>query len=152
MQAALPDDDALPPLGAAAFTLAFALGGILLEAVAFGWVTDGVGPLADARGIAGALGVSLLGGACLPHVQRRGADTLPARLACAATTLPLAAIFNWIAFGPGSRQFATRAMIGEFAQAQTAADLTGRFFFGTLAIAVDAFIVVRLARHLRRPA
>ena len=58
-------------------------------------------------------------------------DTMKARMFGAGVPWPLAAIFNWIAFGSGARHFRSAVSI---------ADRNGRLVFEFVAAALDALV------------
>ena len=65
-----------------------------------------------------------------------------------------AAVFNWIAFGPGERHFSTRTGVGTGAFGVTTAaeggEFGGRFVFGVVAVLLDLLIVSPLIVWLWR--
>ena len=61
----------------------------------------------------------------------------------------LAAVFNWIAFGPGERRFGGGIALPFVSVSGPSSEWTGRVAFGIGAVLVDLFLVWILARGLR---
>jgi hypothetical protein len=61
----------------------------------------------------------------------------------------MAAIVNWIAFGPGERQFGGTIALPFIAVSGRESEWTGRIAFGIGAVALDVFFVWMAARGLR---
>ena len=62
---------------------------------------------------------------------------------------PPAAVFNWIAFGPGERRFGGGIALPFVAVSGPSSEWTGRAAFGIGAVLVDLFLVWFLERGLR---
>lgn len=62
----------------------------------------------------------------------------------------LATVLNWIAFGPGERQFSGTISLPFSAYSSRASELTGRIVFGIFAVILDVLIVYILIMALRR--
>jgi len=64
------------------------------------------------------------------------------------------AVFNWVAFGPGERQFTTRTSASgpgiSYSTKQPVSETTGRLVFGIFAGAMDAVILFGLYKALKR--
>ncbi len=61
----------------------------------------------------------------------------------------MAAVFNWIAFGPGERRFSGGLALPFVSVSGPASEWTGRVAFGIGAVLVDVFLVCMTARGLR---
>jgi len=61
----------------------------------------------------------------------------------------MAAILNWIAFGPGERRFGGGVALPVAAVSGPASEWTGRVAFGIGAVIVDVVFVLMIARGLR---
>jgi hypothetical protein len=61
----------------------------------------------------------------------------------------MAAILNWIAFGPGERRFGGTVAVPFVAVSGPAPEWSGRAVFGIGAVLVDLFLVWMIARGLR---
>lgn len=61
----------------------------------------------------------------------------------------MAAIVNWIAFGPGERRFGGTVAVPFVAVSGPASEWSGRAMFGIGAVLVDLFLIWMVARGLR---
>ena len=61
----------------------------------------------------------------------------------------LAAVFNWVAFGPGERRFGGAISVPFAAVSGPASEWSGRVAFGIGATLIDLFLVWMVARGLR---
>jgi hypothetical protein len=61
----------------------------------------------------------------------------------------LAAVFNWVAFGPGERRFGGAISVPFVAVSGPASEWSGRVAFGIGATLIDLFLVWMVARGLR---
>lgn len=131
----------------------FCLGGLMALAATQGWIpseqamdrTTVVFTLMAAVLFTGAgLGMVLWG---------LGQTTWAARMAV-ATALAFVLAFNWIAFGPGERQF-TRSVSASSAtarieSAQQVSDAEGRVVFGLFSLALDGLTLLAVVAWWRR--
>ena len=82
---------------------------------------------------------------------RLGADAWQTRLVGAIVLLALAAIFNWTAFGPGTRTFTgTFSLGGSLVDRAATSERTGRIIFGVAAALLDVFVIAVGVRWARR--
>jgi hypothetical protein len=89
--------------------------------------------------------VFLCTSAFLPPRMRK----LQILLATLAVT-SLAVLFDWIAFGPGERQFTMATGVGRMSATSTASDWVGRAFFAFFAVLFDVAALglwIRLMRE-----
>ena len=81
---------------------------------------------------------------------------LPAKLQLPLAALmvtSLAAVFDWVAFGPGERHFTSSVGVGGGRVTWTGGELVGRAFFGVFAVLMDIAAIglwLRLVRGSRR--
>lgn len=61
----------------------------------------------------------------------------------------LAAVFNWVAFGPGPRAFGGSVSIPFVSVSGASSERSGRIAFGIAAVVIDAFAVWVIVRGLR---
>ena len=61
----------------------------------------------------------------------------------------LAAVFNWVAFGPGPRAFGGSVSIPFVSVSGPSSEWAGRAAFGVAAVLMDVFLVWMIARGLR---
>jgi hypothetical protein len=78
--------------------------------------------------------IFVFGGALilLPRTYARGQLPL-----VALTVTSLAVVFNWVAFGPGEREFAGPLSSGGGTATGAAREMTGRLFYGFIALIMD---------------
>jgi hypothetical protein len=60
-----------------------------------------------------------------------------------------AAVFDWVAFGPGTRQFSAGLSIGPLSTSGSSSELTGRVVFGIAAASMSLFALWVWGRWLR---
>jgi hypothetical protein len=101
------------------------------------------------RWVVGAVGLAFfLAGSALFTCRSRGTRKFQAFLGAMILIL-LAAMANWIAFGPGERQFSGTISLPFSAYSSRASELTGRIVFGISALILDVLIVYMLIMALR---
>lgn len=61
----------------------------------------------------------------------------------------LAAVFNWVAFGPGPRSFGGSVSIPFVSVSGPSSEWSGRIAFGAVAVLIDAFALWVIVRGLR---
>ena len=61
----------------------------------------------------------------------------------------LAAVFNWVAFGPGPRAFSGGISIPFVSVSGPQSEWSGRVAFGAGAVLIDAFVLWVIVRGLR---
>jgi hypothetical protein len=140
----------LPLLGKFLFVAAFGTAGLALLAVAFGWIHPLAQSMEAPRWVLGAAGIMFLAGGFIPMTIRRGSNAWQSRLVGAVVLLALAAIFNWIAFGPGPRHFtSTITFGGSSGQRAAMGDTSGRMIFGIIAVLIDLLVIAVAVRWMR---
>ena len=134
----------------------FLLAGLAIFAVACGWIAVDPARVSAPRWVLAITAAMFCAGGFVPMTIRLGADAWQTRLVGAVVLLALAAIFNWIAFGPGPRQFtSTFSLGGSPIDRAAAGERTGRIIFGVAAALIDVYVVavaVRWARDNSRKA
>jgi hypothetical protein len=140
--------------GAWLFASAFFSAGLAILAVACNWIPVDPATIHAPRWVVAVGGVAFLAGGFVPMTTRLGPNAWQSQLVGAVVVMALAAVFNWIAFGPGERQFTSTVSIGGSLVRQHGANETsGRIVFGIAAVLIDLFLVfvaVRWARGRRR--
>jgi hypothetical protein len=130
---------ALVFFGFGLFMLSFAAG-VLLPA----------GPRESPPWVAAAAGAMFLAGGVLPLAYALEAPPWVGQLAGFAMAVCLAAIFHWVAFGPGPRAFSSSLSMPGLATATGHPDeSTGRLVFGAFALLIDAVLVAGAWRWWR---
>src|SRR3989442_10484571 len=79
--------------------------------------------------------IFVFGGALILLPRAHARVQLP--LAALAVT-SLAVVFNWVAFGPGEREFVGSLGLGGGTATEANREMTGRLFFGFVALLLDA--------------
>jgi hypothetical protein len=140
----------LSPLGEWLFAAAFMGAGIAILAIAFGWIHVPADKAHAPRWVLVAAGLVFVAGGFVPHAQRYGPDAWQSRLIGAVVLLSLTVICNWVAFGPGPRQFSTSIGVPSLAASGTdAGETSGRAVFGMFAAGLDLLVIVTAVRWLR---
>jgi len=93
----------LSPLGTWAFALIFWIAGSAILALAIGWIPSAPERFRAPHWVLGAAGLLFVAGGFAPLAAQWGANSWASRAVGALVLGPLATIFNWIAFGPGTR-------------------------------------------------
>jgi hypothetical protein len=70
------------------------------------------------------------------------------RLLAASGVTCFAAVFSWVAFGPGVRQFSTSVSIGIGTTTATGSEMLGRILFGAGAVMLIAFSLWAWSRFM----
>ena len=107
------------------------------------------------RWVAGAVGL-IFAMAGIAMATARPGDSAPGARATLRTFLPvlgivggMAAIANWIAFGPGERHFSGSVSIPFVSLSSRTSEWTGRAAFGVGAVILDCFVVALLYTSVR---
>jgi hypothetical protein len=120
----------LPPIAKMAVGLVVLATGIALA------LTGAFEANADPRALIGVPAglIFVFGGALilLPPAHARGQLPL-----AALTVTSLAVVFNWVAFGPGEREFAGPLSSGGGTAMGATREMTGRLFYGFIALVMD---------------
>jgi hypothetical protein len=139
----------LSPRGAWLFALTFWTAGLAIIGVALGWIPIAAEDIHAPRWVGGAAGVTFIAAGFAPLVGRWGPASIMSRIVSAGVVLPLTLVANWVAFGPGVRQFSGGLSFGFFALSQRTSELSGRIAFGIGAILLDILIVMFVVRRLQ---
>jgi hypothetical protein len=140
----------MSPIGEFLFAAVFGAAGLALLSIAIGWIDLPAQSMEAPRWVLGAAGIMFLAGGFVPMTIRRGPNAWQSRLIGAVVLLALAAIFNWIAFGPGSRQFtSTFSFGGSTGQRAAVGESSGRMIFGVIAVLIDLLVVAVAIRWMR---
>jgi hypothetical protein len=141
--------DPISPLGAVLFALAFALAGGAIVALSAGWIPSSPGAMHAPRWVLAAAGIMFIAGGFTPLAQLAGERSWLAWISAGAAMVCLALIFNWIAFGPGSRQFSGSMSVGPLSSSALTDERSGRILFGVFALLLDAMLVAFAVRWIR---
>ena len=95
------------------------------------------------------MGVALVTGPAPGTPAATGRTTWRSLLLGGAVVGLMAAIFNWIAFGPGERRFGGGLAVPFVAISGRASEWSGRAAFGVAAVLLDLFFLWVAARGLR---
>lgn len=129
----------------------FLLAGLAIFAVACGWIAVDPARASTPRWVLAAAAAMFCAGGFVPMTIRLGADAWQTRLVGAIVLLALAAIFNWTAFGPGTRTFtSTFSLGGSLVDRAATSERTGRIIFGVAAALLDVFVIAVGVRWARR--
>jgi hypothetical protein len=139
----------LSPRGAWLFALAFWIVGLSIIGVALGWIPIAAQDIHAPRWIVGAAGVTFIAGGFAPLAARWGPSSVISQTVGAGVVLPLTLVANWVAFGPGVRQFSGGLSFGFFAVSQRTSEMSGRIAFGIGAILLDILIVMFVVRRVQ---
>jgi hypothetical protein len=139
----------LSPRGAWLFALTFWTAGLAIIGVALGWIPIAAQDIHAPRWVGGAAGVTFIAAGFAPLVGRWGPASIMSQIVSAGVVLPLTLVANWVAFGPGVRQFSGGLSFGFFALSQRTSELSGRIAFGIGAILLDILIVMFVVRRLQ---
>ena len=116
--------------------------------VALGWVPIAAQDIHAPRWVVGAAGATFIAGGFAPLAARGGPSSIMSQITGAGVVLPLTLVANWVAFGPGARQFSGGLSFGFFAISQRASAVGGRIAFGIGATLLDILIVTIIVRRL----
>ena len=138
--------------------LLLAAGGLGL-AVAFGLIQLGPSRTHAPLWIVGAIGVSFAAMGLVLLLDGFAALRRLRGWLAFVFLVSFAAVFNWVAFGPGERHFTTRTSVGSgavgVATVAEGGELGGRIVFGVFAVLLDLLIasplILRVWRRLRSP-
>ena len=148
--ASMAEQRPMGPRGAWVMAIALFAAGALLLALASGLIRANGASGVTPRWVIGAAGVLFGAGGFVPlsatdQVSRRIGQRM-SLLAAAG----LATVFNWIAFGAGSRHFSGAISAFGLAIGQANhSELMGRIFFGFFAVVLDLMFLVALWRFSR---
>jgi hypothetical protein len=151
MRAMIPNKSfSLSPGGEWLFALMFWIVGSLILALAVGWIPAPPEHFEAPHWVVGAAGLLFLAGGFVPLAARSGANSWASRCVGTAVLLPLALIFNWIAFGAGLRHFSGGLSIGGLGISQSSgSDMGGRIVFGIAAVVLDLIVIAVAVRWMR---
>jgi hypothetical protein len=139
----------LSPRRAWLFALAFWTAGLAIIAVALGWIPVAPQDIHAPRWVVGAAGATFIAGGLAPFAAQWGPSSKLSQIVGASVVLPLTLVANWVAFGPGVRQFSGGLSFGFFAVSQHSSELSGRIAFGIGAILLDILVVANVVRRLK---
>ncbi len=145
----------LSPRGTAWVGTLFALMGLVILFVALGIIPTDESKLHAPHWVVGAAGLMffLAGIAILtgppPDTPEASRTTWRTFLLGLGIVGALAAIFNWVAFGPGPRAFGGGISIPFVSVSGPQSEWSGRVAFGVAAVVIDAFAVWVILRGLR---
>lgn len=138
-------------LGAWLSAIAFWIAGFATIAVAMGWISFPPQALQVPRWVVVLIGVAFGATGFAPIATRVGRYTWVSQAAAIVAFASLTAIVNWVAFGPGPRQFSGGMSVGGFAISNpSSAEISGRVMFGIGAVVLDLIVLVVLTSRLRR--
>jgi hypothetical protein len=121
----------------------------LIIAVALGLIPVAPQDVRAPRWVLGAAGMTFIAGGFAPLAAYRGPSSKVSQIIGAGVVLPLTLVSNWVAFGPGERQFSGGLSIGFFTVSQQSSQLSGRIAFGIGAVLLDVLIVAIVVRRLK---
>ena len=133
----------------------FALMGLVILFVALGIIPTDESKLHAPHWVVGAAGLMffLAGIAILtgppPDTPEASRTTWRTFLLGLGIVGALAAVFNWVAFGPGPRAFGGSVSIPFVSVSGASSERSGRIAFGIAAVVIDAFAVWVIVRGLR---
>ncbi len=139
----------LSPRGRWLFALAFWMAGFAIIGVALGFIPVAPQDIHAPRWIVGAAGVTFIAGGIAPFSAQWGPSSKLSQIIGAGVVLPLTLVANWVAFGPGERQFSGGLSLGFFTVSQQSSELSGRIAFGIGAVLLDVLIVAIVVRGYR---
>jgi hypothetical protein len=143
----------LSPLGEWLFGAVFWIAGLAIIALAIGWIPSPPERFQAPRWVVGVAGILFVAGGFAPMSVRLGPDSWASRAIGAAALLPLATVFNWIAFGSGPRSFSGGiSVMGLAGLNGGVSESSGRVFFGIAAVLMDLMVIAMLVKWVRRRA
>ena len=130
--------------------IAFWTAGSAIIAVGMGWISFPSKALHVPRWIVALTGVAFAAAGFAPLATRLGRYTWVSQAAAIVAFASLAVIVNWVAFGPGPRQFSGGLSVGSFViWHRSSSEIGGRIMFGLGAVILDLIVLVVLASRLR---
>ena len=144
------DASSLSPRGEWLFAFAFWMAGLAIIALALGWIPAPPEYFHAPRWVVAVAGAAFVSGGFAPLAARLGPASLLSQFVGGGVVVPLTLIANWVAFGPGSRQFSGGLSIGGLAMSPAStSELAGRVVFGFGAVLLDIFVIAIVIRVLR---
>lgn len=152
-----PKPDRPPPsrLAAALFSVPFLLAGGAIIGIGAGWIGSDPSKVHAPTWVLVTCGLMFLtaGLAMLNSAIRPGKK--PSALFGIVILVGLTAVCNWVAFGPGERNFSSRTSVsGRVVDERPVRESSGRIVFGAAAVVLDLIVVwsaVVVVRRRRRP-
>jgi hypothetical protein len=130
--------------------IAFWTAGSATIAVGMGWISFPPKALHVPRWVIALTGLAFAAAGFAPLATRLGRYARVSQAAALVAFASLAVIVNWVAFGPGPRQFAGGISVGGFAIASpSGSEIGGRVMFGVGAVILDLIVLAVLASKLR---
>ncbi len=142
-------ESSLSTRGTWLFAFAFWVAGLAIIGVALGWIPIAAQDIHAPRWVVGAAGATFIAGGFAPLAARWGPSSIMSQITGAGVVLPLTLVANWVAFGPGARQFSGGLSFGFFAISQRTSAVGGRIAFGIGATLLDILIVTIVVHRLR---
>jgi len=140
----------ISPLGEWLFAAVFWIVGGSVIALAAGWIPSSPENFHAPRWVVGVAGSIFLLGGFAPIVSRLGPNSVLSRNFFLLFVGAFASVFNWIAFGPGPRQFSGGVSVGSIASGGAASEMSGRIAFGIGAVLLDVLLLATLWGLVRR--
>lgn len=138
---------ALSPFATGLMAVPFLLAGGAVGALALGWIGPGTGT--TPAWVVGCIAlVFLAGGIALLGIALERARVTAA--AAVAIALGITAVFHWVAFGGGPREFASRSEVAGQRVERPVGERRGRWAFGAFALAMDAALAYWAVAAWRR--
>lgn len=130
----------LSPFGMVLMSVPFLAAGVVLLAVAFGWLGGGATRVTAPPWVIGLAALVFLGGGCALLGMALGRPRAAAA-GTAAIAVGVVALFHWVAFGSGPREFTSRTeALGARAEREVD-ERDGRVAFAAFALGMDAVLV-----------
>ena len=130
--------------------IAFWTAGSAIIAVGMEWIPFPPKALHVPRWVIALTGLAFAAVGFAPLAARFGRYRWVSQAAAIVAFASLAVIVNWVAFGPGPRQFSGGMSVGGFVIASpSGSEIGGRVMFGVGAVILDLIVLVVLASRLR---
>ena len=141
----------LPPVGEWLFAVAFWIAALAILALALGLLPLPIGKLPAPRWLIGVAALLFIAAGFAPRATRWGASSWKTRAVGAGVLWSLAILFNYIAFGSGTRMFSSSvAVAGSVVERGVMPESGGRVLSACFAVALDVWVLAVAAKWLRR--
>ncbi|KAA3647781.1 MAG: hypothetical protein DWQ07_02010 [Chloroflexi bacterium] len=107
--------------------------------------------VAVAGGVFKVAGMAVIWQNSFTHLQETTWYQTVSHLLIGGIFLSFALVFNWVAFGPGEREFSSSVSIPFISVENTGSNASsGRFFFGVFALMLDIGVIYALYFYLKK--